>query len=199
VNEPTAESTTPPADKKSNKIILIGIGAFIGTCVLLLVMGILIGPNMGQSEPGFPIAENPVRLEDGSHRVTLMTADKEVWVPYSLELGRIVPDGAMTDLRIRRYQFQIPRGAVDLGEGALTNMTLPPTPSWKMDSDLDGVLVNPAIERWYKYSYMSHLLSSKHHNYAIQLASGKTAFVQVLSYYCEPEGSGCLTLNYRIQ
>lgn len=194
--ESQAPKNPPP---RSNKIILIGVGAFVGTCVLLLILGLAIGPNMGQSEPGFPIAETSVTLEDGSQRVTLMTADKEAWIPFSLELGRVVPPGAMADLKIRRYQFQIPRGAADLGEGDLAAAKLPENPQWKMDSDLDGVLVNPAIDRWYNYSYMSHLLSSKHHNYAIQLAGGKTAFVQVLSYYCAPEGSGCLTLNYHIQ
>lgn len=187
------------ANKKANKVIVIGVVTFIGTCVLMLILGLAIGPNMGQSEPGFPLEETPITLEDGTQRVTLLTADKEAWIPFSLELGRVVPAGAMADLKIRRYQFQIPRGAVDVGKGPLADATLPDSPKWTMDSDLDGVLVNPAIERWYKYSYMSHLLSSKNHNYAIQLASGKTAFVQVLSYYCAPEGTGCLTLNYRIQ
>jgi hypothetical protein len=193
------ESQAPQSPQpKTNKVILIGVAAFVGTCVLLLILGLVVGPNMGQSEPGFPLAETSITLEDGSQRVTLMTADKEAWIPFSLELGRIVPAGAMADLKIRRYQFQIPRGAVNLGEAILAEAKLPESPQWKMDSDLDGVLVNPAIERWYNYSYMSHLLSSKHHTYAIQLASGRTAFVQVLSYYCAPEGSGCLTLNYRI-
>jgi hypothetical protein len=192
----TAESAQ---SKKANRIILVGVFTFIGTCMMMLILGLAIGPNMGQSEPGFPIAETPITLEDGTQRVTLLTADKEAWIPFSLELGRVVPAGAMADLKIRRYQFQIPRGAVDVGKGSLPTATLPDNPQWTMDSDLEGVLVNPAIERWYKYSYMSHLLSSKNHNYAIQLASGKTAFVQVLSYYCAPEGTGCLTLNYRIQ
>jgi len=193
------KTAEPVQAKKANRVIVIGVVTFIGTCVLMLILGLAVGPNMGQSEPGFPLEETPITLEDGTQRVTLLTADKEAWIPFSLELGRVVPAGAMADLKIRRYQFQIPRGAVDVGKGPLTDATLPESPKWTMDSDLDGVLVNPAIERWYKYSYMSHLLSSKNHNYAIQLASGKTAFVQVLSYYCAPEGTGCLTLNYRIQ
>jgi len=187
------------APKKGNKAIVIGVSAFVGTCILLLLLAMFIGPNMGQSEPGFPIQETPVVQEDGSQQVTLLTAHKEKWIPFSFELGRVVPAGAMADLYVRRYQFQIPRGALDLGETSLAEAVLPPSPSWRMDSDVDGVLVNPAIERWYSYSYMSHLLSSKDHSYAVQLASGKTAFLKVVSYYCEPEGSGCLTLNYRIQ
>ena len=185
--------------KKSNKIIVIGICAFVGTCVLLLILGILVGPNMGQSQPGFPIQETPIAQEDGTQQVTQLTADKEKWIPYSMELGRVVPAGAIADLYVRRYQFQIPRGALDLGEVSLAAAELPSSPNWVMDSDIEGVLVNPAIERWYSYSYMSHLLSTKNHSYAVQLASGKTAFLKVTSYYCEPEGSGCLTLNYRIQ
>jgi hypothetical protein len=187
------------APPKGNKIILVGVFTFVGTCVLLLILGLVIGPNMGQSEPGFPVEERPTTLEDGTQRVTLLTADKEKWIPYSFELGRVVPAGAMADIAIRRYQFQIPRGALDLGEGPLAGAALPEAPRWEMDSDVDGVLVNPAIDRWYNYSYMSHLLSSKDHSYAVQLASGKTAFLKVVSYYCEPEGSGCLTMNYRIQ
>ena len=193
-----SDSPAPAVEAPKNRVILIGVIAFIATCVLLLIAGIAMGGNMGQSEPGFPLQETPLTLEDGSSQVTLLTADKEDWIPFSFELGRVVPKGTIADIYIRRYQFQAPRGAIDLGEVPLADATVSPNATWREDSDVDGVMVNPAIERWYSYSYMSHLLSSKNHSYAVQLASGKNVYLQVVSYYCEPEGTGCLTLRYRI-
>lgn len=186
--------------KKANKAIVIAISAFVGTCLLFLGAGILLAPYFSETGEGYPLQETALTQEDGSLLVTLATEDKEAWVPFSLELGMVVPDSDLADIYIRRYQFRAPRGALQIGKTPLEEAVLPETPVWKQDKTIDGALINKALEKWYTYDYMSHLLETKNRTYAVKLQSKeKTAFLKVLSYYCQPEGPGCMTINYRIQ
>jgi len=57
--------------------------------------------------------------------------------------------------------------------------------------------VNPAIGKWYDYSMWSHLLTSKHHIYAIRTAAGDLTTLEVLAYYCREVGAACYTIRYK--
>jgi len=71
-------------------------------------------------------------------------------------------------------------------DGYLTNATAPDT-------------VNPAVGKWYEYSMLSHLLTSKHHVYGVQTARGRYAKVELLAYYCKDAGTACVTFRYAYQ
>ena len=175
----------------------------VAAMVVATGIGVAIGMEVGGpdiDEVGYLVTERAEELEDGSLWITLNTMDQHRWVPVSLELGREVPDGAAADLRIRRHYFQVPGGAVELDSTDLMSAELPKSPEWIEDELDDGILLNPLLLRWYSYSYWTHLLESKHKIYVARLAgqSGRAALFRVESYYCKPEGSGCLSINYRL-
>ena len=75
---------------------------------------------------------------------------------------------------------------------------LPTGARWVEDSKYKGQVQNEALADWYTYSGMTHVLKANKKANAIRLKSGGVAYFQILSYYCKPEGSGCLTLRYRL-
>jgi hypothetical protein len=62
-----------------------------------------------------------------------------------------------------------------------------------------GDTTNPAVGKWYQYSMLSHLLTSKHHVYGVHTARGKYAKLELLAYYCREVGTACLTFRYSYQ
>ena len=172
---------------------------FVVACVALFFAASLIEPT--NAPKGYPVipAAMPHPDGDGSFLLTVDTSHRHRWIGIDLGQGRAVHDGLEPDLRVQRYVFQVPAGAIDLGPVALKDARLPEEPVWQSDVDVDGSPQNPAIARWYEYGYSSHLLTTKHHTYALRLKDGASvAFVQVVSYYCSPDGSGCLTLRFRL-
>jgi len=167
--------------------------------VFLFVSASLAPPSENsEAPPGFAVQPVAEEVAAGVHQVTLDTSDQGVWVPFSLELGRVVPVGPAADVYVRRQLFQAPYGAADLGEGTLEEAALPKDVSWVGDETVDEVAQSPILSSWYSYSYFSHLLTSKGETQAVRLASGKAALLDVMSYYCENETSGCLTFRYRL-
>jgi len=115
-------------------------------------------------------------------------------------LGREVPDGAAADVLIRRHYWRAPAGATNLGEQPLMTATISDDSVWEQDGLDDGLPVSPVLLRWYNYSYWTHLLESKHEVYGIRMRGddSRAALVRLESYYCAPEGSGCMTFRYRM-
>jgi hypothetical protein len=54
------------------------------------------------------------------------------------------------------------------------------------------------LERWYTYSWTSHLLTSKGHVYGVRTADGRHATLEIVSYYCPGARPGCVTIRYRL-
>ena len=54
---------------------------------------------------------------------------------------------------------------------------------------------NTGIGKWYDYSMWSHLLTSKHHIYAVRTAAGEFAKLEILAYYCREVGAACYTIR----
>jgi hypothetical protein len=44
----------------------------------------------------------------------------------------------------------------------------------------------------------THALEPRGHAYAVRRLLGGTAITTTVSYYCQPEGSGCLTIRYAL-
>jgi hypothetical protein len=55
------------------------------------------------------------------------------------------------------------------------------------------------VGKWYEYNYLTHLLRSKEHVYALRTGSGRYAKLQILTYYCASVGTGCVTFRYAYQ
>jgi len=59
--------------------------------------------------------------------------------------------------------------------------------------------VNPGVGKWYAYSMLSHLLTSKGHVYAVRTSDGRYAKLEIVAYYCRDVGAACYTIRYAFQ
>ncbi len=181
------------------RLVHIGVASmFIGGVICLGIGYAVGGPEI--NEVGYPMMPIAEVQDDGNMMVTLNTSDKDVWVPFSFELGRQVPEGPAADVAIRRHYWQAPAGAASVGVVPLSEASIPDDVEWTKDGLNDGFNASPVMLKWYNYSYWTHLLESKHEIYAIRLRGeeNRAALVRLESYYCLPEGSGCMTFRYRL-
>ncbi len=196
------EAATARAGKR---LIHVGIVAFLLTCALLFAFSGLLAPGGGSSEPRFAIDETARASADGTFQVTLDASDRKHWVHFDLAGGRITtvapePQAqVMADLVVWRHVLGAPHGAIKLGKVPLASARLPASPSWERDALKSGKLQNAALAHWYGYSYTTHVLRSAGETYAVRLTGGGIAYLNVVSYYCKPEGAGCMTIRYRLE
>lgn len=178
------------------RFIRFGLLGFVLTGAALFFVASSIKPD---DVAGFAISERAKPQADGSFRLTIDARDRDTWVGVDLRAGQVVAGGKAPDLLVQRYLLRAPRGAMDLGKGSLASAAPPASPDWIPDTENGGKVTNAALSGWYDYSYGSHLLTTKEHTFAVRLADGDdVALVAIESYYCAPEGSGCLTLRYRL-
>ena len=146
---------------------------------LLLVASLLIG---SFTKPEFP----PYEL--GLH------ADST----YTLDASRGDAWQWWGDLGFRRnHVITAPgAGAIDLGPLAFDSVTQLPADGY-VATTFAADTVNDAIGKWYDYSMWSHLLTSRHHVYAIRTRSGERFAFEVLAYYCREVGAACYTVRLK--
>ena len=182
-------------------MIRVALGAFGLTCVLLLLAGSHIGElARTKRDPGYPLtADRAVPQADGTFLMTVDVSFQKIWFPISLGAGKVLPTADSADILIRRNLFRAAEGVQDLGQVDLATAEAKPD-GWTRDELLDGEPRNMPLSSWYDYSYWSHLLTTRGKVFAIQLKGGAgVAYLRIESYYCEPEGSGCMTLRYRLE
>jgi hypothetical protein len=63
-------------------------------------------------------------------------------------------------------------------------------------TDEERGLESPALHRWYNYNWITHVVSSDKHTYGVRTATGETALMIFLSYYCDDGSAGCITFQY---
>jgi len=190
----TASGSGPPQGARAIRLAII---AFIVTCVLLLIAGSRLKP-LRDTDPGYPVAERAQPMPDGSFVVTLDVKSRDYWVPFSFAAGRVVANEQEADILARRNVLRAPGGVQNLGMVPLADARWNDS-DWVEDEMVDDSLKNPTLSDWYDYSQMTHLLHGRKQTFAVRRrASGGFAYLTIKSYYCEPEGSGCLTLQYRL-
>jgi hypothetical protein len=87
-------------------------------------------------------------------------------------------------------------GAIDLGRVAFDSVGELPADGY-IPTTFAADTANAAIGKWYEYSMWSHLLTSRHHVYAIRTAGGELATLEILAYYCREVGAACYTVRYK--
>jgi hypothetical protein len=174
----------------------------LGAVVFLLTgVGVLWGGASLEDEAPPPLyapAERATPASDGTFQVTLEVSDRDQWRGFSFGLGQPVASPAEGDIALKRYQMRAPAGAADLGPVELAAAPVDDTTEWVDDREVSGQLQSPVLSSWYTYSYLSHRLLTKGHSFAVRRLGGGLAVVQILSYYCQPDRAGCLTLRYRL-
>ena len=179
--------------------MVVALGAVLAGILLVLLAGVLAGGSDTPVDPDFPVGERAQVQSDGTFVVTLDARDLEHWVPFDFGSGLLSPDPDRADVRVRRHSFQAPGGALALGEVTLEQARVPEGAEWRLDREIDGVVQSPALQRWYDYSYWTHLLSTRGEVYAVRRRAGGIAYLRVESYNCKPDGAGCVTSRYRLE
>lgn len=173
---------------------------------MLLIASLLIGSLTEPDYPPFRLtpspAGRPATVGDslvGPATYTLDASATDRWRYFHFGRNGVVDSGPW-DVAFRRFHVIVAPGGgiVDLGgvpfdsvgelpaTGYLTNVAGPDT-------------VNPAVGKWYRYSTLTHLLTSKHHIYGVLTRSGRYAKLELLAYYCREVGTACITFRYAYQ
>lgn len=144
----------------------------------------------------------------GPRTYTVDASDPDRWTFFSFARGSVVehPGPIDWDLAFRRFRvivnggdgFQGMGGALSLGSASLDGVPVVPEGGYE-GTVARGDSVNPALERWYDYSFFSHLLSPRPEVYAVRTADGRYALVEIIGYYCPGALPGCVTFRYLYQ
>jgi hypothetical protein len=175
--------------------LIAGVGFVIAT-FFVFYLASKIQPT---AEKTYEISQGVTALPTGVFQMTIDARNNGFWVPLSLSTGKEVGNKKDADLLLMRYFLRAPSGAIDLGAVPLEQAKLPADPQWVQDEKHKGQTQNKALADWYEYSGMSHVLKATEKTSAIRLRSGGIAYFRILSYYCKPEGSGCVTFRYRLE
>ena len=128
---------------------------------------------------------------------------------FDLSTGSVIegdPDPLGWDLAFRRFTILSnggpglsgQGGILALGETPLDSITEVPADGYEIN-EANAEKANPAIARWYRYSWTSHLLKPKPQTYAVRTADGRYGIFEILSYYCAGATAGCVTIRYLYQ
>lgn len=140
--------------------------------------------------------------------VTLDARAEDRWVLFDLDRGVTVdePDAGW-DVGVRRFHVIVNGGERLAGAGgalsipgAWSAVTEAPASGYVATrGGLDDDATNPALARWYRYSFFAHTLEPRREVYVVRTAEGGYAKLRILSYYCPGATPGCLTLEYALQ
>lgn len=159
-------------------------------------------PSFAPSElTGRPAGEGLV-----TDTVTLDARDETRWVFFDFDRGVTVDDATdpSWDLAVRRFHLIVNAGESFEGRGgavadprAWEDVTEAPASGYAATRGrLGAEPSNPALERWYRYSFLAHTLEPRSEVYVLRTAEGGYAKLRVLSYYCPEAVPGCLTFEY---
>ena len=184
--------------------LIIGLTVGAG----FLVATTLRAPEIQSYPPTVPAPEEVGARRVGPVLVTVDASDGDEWIYFDFSRGSVVesPTARGWDLAFQRHRIIVNGGPGFVGEGGVR--PLPSTSLDSVDTVPDTAYVvnqgerdstNPALERWYDYSWTSHVLEPKPVVYAVRTADGRFAKLQILGYYCPGARPGCLTLRYVYQ
>jgi hypothetical protein len=175
----------------------------LAAAFVLLVASLLIGSFVRPELPAFaPTPSRPTAVGDslvGPATYTLDASAAGRWRRFDFARNAAVDSGPW-DIAFRRFHIISAPGAgiVDLGPVPFDSVReLPATGYLPTAYNRDSA--NPAVAKWYDYSMISHLLTSKHHVYAVRTVAGKYAKLEILAYYCREVGPACVTFRYAYQ
>jgi heme-binding HmuY-like protein len=182
-------------------ILVIALAA----AFLLLVAALLIGSFTHPEFPPYtltPLPLRPARIGDslvGPATYTLDASAGDRWRRFDFGRNAAVASGSW-DVAFRRHHvIAAPlAGVADLGAVAFDSVRAVPETGY-VATEFRGDTINPGVGKWYAYSMLSHLLTSKRHVYALRTTDGRYAKLEILAYYCRDVGAACYTFRYAFQ
>ena len=144
-----------------------------------------------------PIAPRPPVDSLIVDTITVDARDAVQWAYVDFDRRSVVlpPDTAGWDIAIRRFHVMASDAIADLGEIPFDSVSEAPDSGFVANTTR-GDTLNPAIQKWYAYNMLTHLLEPNGHVYAVRTREGRYARLDILSYYCEGLEAGCLTFRY---
>jgi len=181
-------------------------GVVVGVAVLFVAFS-LTRPEPETFLPSPILRGDQIVQTPGPQQRTVDASDAVVWRLFSFDRGSVVdnPGPLDWDVGFRRFQVIVNGGpglpgdvgVQILGEGrdAFEEVVDLPTDGY-LGPALPGDSVAPPLERWYDYSFLSHLLTPKPRVYVVRTVSGGYAKMEFLGYYCPGPIPGCITFRY---
>jgi len=182
-------------------LVLVLAAAFV-LLVAALVIGALTKPEYPPyhlsvaTAAGAPAGDSLV----GPAIYTLDASSTQDWRALDVARRATVPPTEKWDLAFRRFHVVAGPGAAiqDLGAVPFDSVGLVPEQGY-LPNVADPDTTNPGVGKWYSYSMLSHLLTSRHHVYALRTADGHYAMFELLAYYCADVGVACITFRFAYQ
>lgn len=175
----------------------------MGAAFLLIVASLVIGSLAQPEFPPFTLTvPHPAPVGDslvGPATYTVDAASTDRWRYFDFGRNAVVDSGPW-DIAIRRFHvIAAPGGGiVDLGPVPFDSVGELPAEGY-VPNAVGPDTTNPGVGRWYSYSMLSHLLTTRHHVYGVRTARGKYAKLELLAYYCRGAGTACVTFRYAYQ
>lgn len=181
--------------------LLILFGAFLAAIVYLVAASLT-----RRSAPVFSVSPRTRTRSANWQRVgdtlTIDATDGDRWRYVSLTQGRVLalPDTSGWELGVQRYRVITPPNGAIADVGLKSFDLLRPADGAKGATFVSTTFgehpENVAIEHWYRYNLLTHLLEPNGHVFVIRTPEQTRWKVVVLSYYCPGLVAGCLTLRY---
>ena len=182
-------------------ILVLVLGGAFALIIASLVIGSLTTPEFPPYTPTVPLPPPPVVGDSlvGPATYTLDASSTDRWRRFDFRRSAAVESGGW-DIAVRRFHVitALGGGIVDLGPVPFDSVRDLPADGYLANTNASDT-TNPGVGKWYAYSMLSHLLTSKHHVYGIRTAAGRYAKVELLAYYCRDVGTACLTFRYVFQ
>jgi hypothetical protein len=184
----------------------------LATAFLLLVASLVIGSFVTPEFPPYPLTPPPSAAQLGSagadslvgpELYTFDASGSGAWRRFHFARSAVVESGPW-DIAFKRNKVMTAPGAgiVNLGPVAFDSVAEVPIVGYATTMAGGGASLdsnNAAVGKWYEYSMLSHLLTSKRHVYAVRTADGRFAKLEILAYYCRDAGAACYTIRYAFQ
>jgi hypothetical protein len=173
----------------------------IGFAVFVLGLGYMVAASLARREVAVFTPSSPTRTRAPDwartgDTLTLDAGDGQRWRYASLTMGRALAgvDSGAWELGARRYRVTVNGALADLGPVPFAQARVGATTRFR--ESRTGETVNDAIQHWYRYSFVTHLLAPAGHVYALRTRDGRLWKLEILGYYCPGLTPGCITLRY---
>ncbi len=183
----------------------------IGLLVVAAVIFVAFSLRRSASLTWYPVSVvDPQEVGDRLVGPSVVTVDGRGDTPtfFDFSTGSVVesPEPLGWDLAFQRFTILAnggpglagQGGILDLGITSFDSLTAVPTSGYRVNT-AGSETSNAATERWYDYSWTSHVLSPKPNVFAVRTADSRYAVFEILSYYCPRAQAGCTTIRYRYQ
>lgn len=188
---------TPIARRTAPLPLLVVFGLFLAAIAYLVAASLT-----RRTAPVYSISprerERPAHWKTVGDTLTIDATDGDRWQYVSLARGQVLtpPDTIGWEIAVQRYRVITPPGAMIADVGRVTFEQASSMPlGFFVPTTFAKHPSNAAIDHWYRYNLLTHLLEPNGHLFVVRTA-GATWKLAVVSYYCPKLVAGCLTIRY---